>query len=42
MDKKAIKKCQGKYPDDPLYPLILQHRELQKIAGTYIGYVEED
>lgn len=42
MDKKGIKQCQRKYPDDRLYPLILQHRELQKIAGTYIGYVEGD
>jgi hypothetical protein len=42
MDKKGIKLCLRKYPDDPLYDLVLTQRELQKIAGTYIGYVVED
>lgn len=37
MDEKAIKKLIGKYPLDPLYPLVLEYRELDKIAGTYIG-----
>lgn len=41
MDKKGIKLCLRKYPEDPLYSLILTQRELSKIAGTYIGYVEE-
>lgn len=42
MDKKGLKICLRKYPDDPLYDLVLTQRELQKIAGTYIGYVVED
>lgn len=37
MDEKAIKKLIGKYNDDPIYPAILTYRELDKIAGTYIG-----
>lgn len=37
MDEKAIKGLMLKYPLDPLYPLVLQYRELDKIAGTYIG-----
>jgi len=25
-------------PDDVLFPLVLEFRELQKLASTYIGY----
>jgi len=28
-----------RYPDDPLYLLVLQHRSLDKTAGTYIGRI---
>lgn len=30
-----------KYPKDPLYPRILEHRKLQKLLSTYIGYSGE-
>jgi uracil-DNA glycosylase family 4 len=35
--EKQIKELRIKYADDPLYPLILEHRKLDKLAGTYIG-----
>lgn len=41
-DEKAMKKAMGKYPLDPLYPLVLEWRGLQKVAGTYVGYVEDN
>jgi hypothetical protein len=37
MDKKAIRELVGKFPQDPLYPAVLKYRDLDKIAGTYIG-----
>ena len=37
MNEKAIKELQRKFPDDKLYPLVLEYRELDKLAGTYIG-----
>lgn len=37
MDEKAIKGLMLKYPLDPLYSLVLEYRELDKLAGTYIG-----
>jgi len=36
-DAKAITILMGKYPNDPLYPEIDAYRELDKLAGTYIG-----
>lgn len=36
-DEDAIKKLIKQYPKDPLYPAILEHRELTKLLGTYIG-----
>lgn len=39
-DVKAMQKAIGDYPEDPLYPLVLEFRKLQKLAGTYVGYVE--
>jgi len=42
-DEKAIRKLITRYPQDELYPLILEYRELDKIAGTYVGRpVEEE
>lgn len=35
--EKQIKEQMVRYPLDPLYPLVLQYRSLDKIAGTYIG-----
>jgi uracil-DNA glycosylase family 4 len=40
-DEKAILKLTAKYPNDPLYPLILDFRGLQKLLGTYIGVTNE-
>jgi len=37
-DADAIVKLAKKYPRDPLYPLILDHRKVSKLLGTYIGY----
>jgi hypothetical protein len=36
-DEDAIKKLIKQYPKDLLYPAILEHRELTKLLGTYIG-----
>ena len=36
-DETAIRGLMLKYPTDPFYPLVLQIREIQKLAGTYIG-----
>lgn len=42
MNEKAIKGLMVKYPDDKLYPLVLEYRELDKVAGTYLGKLDED
>lgn len=39
-DESAMMKLILKYPNDLLYPLILQHRELQKLLSTYIGQTQ--
>lgn len=36
-DEDAIKQLIKKYPNDPLYPAILKHREYQKLLSTYVG-----
>ena len=36
-DEKAILKLSKRYPKDPLYPIILEFRGLQKLLSTYIG-----
>lgn len=36
-DENAILKLVKKYPHDQLYPLILEHREVQKLLSTYVG-----
>jgi DNA polymerase I-like protein with 3'-5' exonuclease and polymerase domains len=40
-DEKALKKLILSYPLDPVYPLVLEYRSLDKIAGTYIGRPSE-
>lgn len=35
--EKQLKDLIIKYPDDKLYPLVLQYREIDKLAGTYVG-----
>lgn len=37
MDEKSIKTLMGKYPLDPIYPLVLEYRAIDKLAGTYVG-----
>jgi len=37
MNAQAIQQMQRQFPDDPVYPLVLTYRELEKLAGTYIG-----
>lgn len=39
--EEQLKDLQLKYPSDPLYPSILEYRSIDKLAGTYIGRVEE-
>lgn len=39
-DEDAIRKLLKKHPNDPLYPLILEHREYQKLLSTYIGITQ--
>lgn len=41
-DEDAIDKLMRKYPKDPLYPLLLEHRKVQKLRGTYIGVTQPD
>lgn len=36
-DEPALMKLIKKYPNDPLYPLIMQHRHIQKLLSTYVG-----
>ena len=35
--EKQLKELSSRFPDDPLYSLILTYRQLDKVAGTYIG-----
>ena len=37
MNEKGLKELIRKFPLDTLYPLVLTYRELDKLAGTYIG-----
>lgn len=39
-DESAMMRLMKKYPGDTLYPLILDHREKQKLLGTYIGITQ--
>jgi uracil-DNA glycosylase family 4 len=36
-DETALRALLLKHPEDPLYPLVLDYREVQKLIGTYIG-----
>lgn len=40
-DADAITLLSKKYPSDPLYPLILDFRKIQKLLGTYVGVTED-
>jgi hypothetical protein len=35
--EKQLKELRIKYPNDPLYGIILDYRQIDKLAGTYIG-----
>jgi hypothetical protein len=37
MNEEGIKKLMKQFPDDPVYAGTLRYRELDKLAGTYIG-----
>ena len=39
-DEGALRALLLRHPTDPLYPLILDYREVQKLAGTYIGKLD--
>lgn len=39
-DEKAILVLVKKYPKDPLYPLILEHRGVGKLLSTYVGVTQ--
>lgn len=41
-DEDAIRSLMRKYPKDSLYPTILEHREIQKLLGTYVGVTQPD
>ena len=41
-DEKAIARLIKQYKKDPLYPLILEFREIQKLLGTYVGVTQYD
>lgn len=41
-DENAITRLIKKYPSDPLYPIILEHRGHQKLLSTYIGTTNAD
>ncbi len=40
-DEKAIKQLMARHPEDKLYPLILERRKQEKLAGTYVGRLDE-
>ena len=42
MNEKGLKWLIGKFPNDKLYLSVLEFRELDKLAGTYIGRPVED
>jgi uracil-DNA glycosylase family 4 len=39
-DVKAMKTLIKNYPDDVLYPIILEYRRVQKLASTYVGITQ--
>lgn len=39
--EEQIKQLMLRYPNDQLYPLVLEYRGLDKLAGTYVGRVDE-
>lgn len=39
-DEKAILQLVKKYSNDPLYPLILEHRSVGKLLSTYVGVTQ--
>jgi uracil-DNA glycosylase family 4 len=41
-DADAITMLIKKYPEDPLYPRILEHRKVQKLLSTYVGITLPD
>lgn len=42
MDKTAVQQYALNYPEDPVWALALEERELNKLLGTYVGRVTEE
>jgi uracil-DNA glycosylase family 4 len=40
-DADAITMLVKRYPNDPLYPRILEHRKVQKLLSTYVGWTND-
>jgi DNA polymerase I-like protein with 3'-5' exonuclease and polymerase domains len=40
-NEASLRKLMLKYPDDKLYSAVLQYRQADKLAGTYVGRIEE-
>ena len=41
-DSNALTILQRRYPEDPLYQIIGEHRRVQKLLSTYVGITGED
>lgn len=41
-NEDAIVRLMKNYPKDPLYPLIIDHRKVQKLLSTYVGVTQEN
>lgn len=40
-DEKALKKLIGRHPEDEVYPLTLEYRDVQTIGSRYVGNIED-
>ena len=40
-DEVAVRRLMIKHPEDKLYPLLLDEREIKKLRGTYLGKVDD-
>lgn len=39
-DVKAMKTLMNRYPEDQLYPIVLEYRKVLKLASTYVGVTQ--
>lgn len=42
MDENNIRKYALRHVEDPLFPLVLEYRELDKLLGTYVGRLTDE